>query len=181
MSDQIPAVPPELEEKLSELAILQQAVQEAKKSAADYYDQLLRLRAEFENFRKRTEKEKSEARLWGKQEILFPLLNLVDIFEQAMAQVQHARDMRQVQQGLEFLHKNFSAFIKAEGLEPIETIGKPFDPHNAEAVEQEETDDANVGMVLAELQKGYSFGGRVLRPSRVRVGVARPAADNPNS
>jgi len=168
-----PEIPPELDEKLSELSILQQAVDESKKKAAEFYDQLLRLKAEFDNFRKRSEKEKADSRLWGKQEVLMPLLGLVDVFEQAMAQTQHAKDLKQVVQGLEFLHKNFASFLKSEGLQPIEVVGKPLDPHQSEAVEQVEVDDGQVGQVLEEVQKGYTFQGRVIRPSRVRVGVAK--------
>jgi len=174
-----PAVPPELEEKLAELAILQQAIGDSKKKAADAYDQWLRLRAEFDNYRKRVEKEKAEARLWGKQDVLTPLLALVDVFEQAMGQVEHAKEVKQVAVGLQFLHKNFSDFLKTEGLTPLDVVGKPFDPHLAEAVEQEEVDDGRVGQVIAEIQKGYSLQGRVIRPSRVRVGVAGTKASEP--
>lgn len=166
----------EVDEKLSELAILQQSCEEQRSKAADYYDQLLRLKAEFDNYRKRVEKEKVEARQWGKQDVLIPLLGLVDVFEQAMAQAENARDVKQVAVGLEFLHKNFSGFLKSEGLAPIELTGKAFDPHLAEAVEQVEVDDEQVGLVLSELQRGYQFNGRVIRPARVRVGVARPPA-----
>ena len=172
-------VTPALEEKLAELAILQEAVQEAKKKSADYYDQFLRLRAEFDNYRKRMEKEKTEARAWGKQEVLTPLLSLVDVFEQAMAQVQIAKDVKQVTVGLEFLHKNFSSFLKSEGLSLVEVLGKEFDPHLAEAVEQVEVDEGQVGQVLAEIQKGYSLNGRVIRPARVRVGVAKNLTPSP--
>jgi len=175
VNERVPAVPPELEEKLSELEILAQALEESKKKAAEYFDQLLRLKAEFENFRKRTEKEKTEARAWGKQDVLMPLLALVDIFEQAMAHTRSATDMKQVVQGLEFLHKNFASFLKGEGLEAMQLAGQAFDPHKAEAVEQTEVDEKEAGKVLAELQKGYLFQGRVLRPARVRVGVARKA------
>ena|ERR1700687_1553381 len=161
------------DEKLSELSILQQSLLEEKAKAADFYDQLLRLKAEFENYRRRVEKEKTEARAWGKQDVLMPLLSLVDVFEQALAQVEKATDVKQVAVGLEFLHKNFSGFLKSEGLAPLELIGKPFDPHVAEAVEQAEVDEGQVGQVVAELQKGYSFQGRVIRPARVRVGVAK--------
>jgi molecular chaperone GrpE len=164
------------DEKLSELSILQQSLDEQKVKAADYYDQLLRLRAEFDNYRKRVEKEKTEARAWGKQDVIMPLLSVVDVFEQAMAQAEKAKDAKQVAVGLEFLHKNFSNFLKSEGLAPIETVGKPFDPHQAEAVEQVEVDDGQVGQVLSELQKGYLFQGRVIRPARVRVGVAKQLA-----
>jgi molecular chaperone GrpE len=164
------------DEKLSELAILQQSVEDQKAKAADYYDQLLRLKAEFDNYRKRVEKEKTEARLWGKQDVIMPLLSLVDVFEQALAQVEKAKDVKQVAVGLEFLHKNFSSFLKSEGLTPIDLVGKAFDPHQAEAVEQIEVEGDQVGQVLSELQKGYSFQGRVIRPARVRVGVAKQPA-----
>lgn len=166
-------LPPELEEKLAELAILQQSVDDNKKRAADYYDQLLRLRAEFDNYRKRVEKEKVDARAWGKQDVIMPLLGLVDVFEQALNQAVHAKDVKQVAVGLEFLHKNFSQFLKSEGLEVLTLVGEPFDPHMAEAVEQVEVENDQVGIVLEEVQKGYRFQGRVIRPSRVRVGVAK--------
>ena len=166
----------ELDEKLSELSILQQSVQDEKLKAADYYDQLLRLKAEFENYRKRVEKEKSEARTWGKQDVIMPLLSLVDVFEQALAQAEMAKDVKQVSVGLSFLHKNFSSFLKSEGLAPIEIIGTPYDPNVAEAVEQVEVEEDQIGRVLSEIQKGYSFQGRVIRPARVRVGVAKQPA-----
>jgi molecular chaperone GrpE len=173
MSDTHSPVPPELDEKISELTILQQAFEEQKKKAAEFYDQLLRSRAEFDNYRKRTEKEKSEARLWGKQDVLMPLLGLVDVFEQALAQTEQVKDVKQVHQGLEFLHKNFASFLKTEGLEPLEVVGKPLDTQRSEVVEQLEVEPDQVGQVISELQKGYMFQGRVLRPSRVRVGVAK--------
>jgi molecular chaperone GrpE len=105
-----------------------------------------------------------------------PLLGLVDVFEQAMDQVRKAKDVMLVATGLEFLHKNFSKFLKAEGLSQIEVIGKPLDPQTAEAVEQIEVEPEQVGLVLEEIQKGYSFNGRVIRHARVRVGVAKLAA-----
>ncbi len=163
----------EVDEKVAELSILQQSVEDQKAKAAEYFDQLLRLRAEFDNYRKRVEKEKIEARHWGKQDVLMPLLSLVDVFEQAMAQAQNATDVKQVSVGLEFLHKNFSSFLKSEGLSPLELVGKPLDPHVAEVMEQVEVDGDQVGNVLAEIQKGYRFQDRVIRPARVRVGVAK--------
>lgn len=166
----------ELDEKLSELSILQQSVEEQKAKAAEYYDQLLRLKAEFENYRKRVEKEKVEARQWGKQEVLMPLLSLVDVFEQALTQAEHAKDIKQVTEGLGYLHKSFSSFLKSEGLTVLEMAGKAYDPHQAEAVEQIEVEAEQVGQVLSEVQRGYSFQGRVIRPARVRVGVAKSTA-----
>src|SRR5579872_475021 len=173
MNEQASDIPPELEEKLSELSILQQALEESKRKSAEYYDQLLRLRAEFDNFRKRSEKEKSDARSWGKQDVLMPLLGIVDVFEQALTQAQKARETKQIVQGLEFLHKNFAQFLKSEGVEPLHVVGKEFDPHLAEVIDHKQVGNGDVGKVLEEIQKGYSYKGKVLRPSRVRVGVAR--------
>jgi len=167
------AIPPELEEKIAELTILQQAYEEQKKKAQENYDQWLRARAEFDNYRKRSEKEKQDARAWGKQDVLLPLLSLVDIFEQALAQTEKATDVAQVRQGLSFLHKNFASFLKTEGLEVIETVGRSPDPHQAEVVEQVEVDGEQVGQVISEVQRGYVLQGKVLRPSRVRVGVEK--------
>ena len=168
-----PDFAPELEEKLAEQDITRQALEESKKKATDYYDQLLRLKAEFDNYRKRMEREKTEARAWGKQEVLLEMISLVDVFEQALAQAHSAKDLKQVVQGVDMLHKSFANFLKTEGVESIEVVGKPYDPHLAEVMEQQEVEGNQVGQVLGELQKGYTFQGRVLRPSRVRVGVAK--------
>ena len=169
-------ISPELEEKLSELEIMRQALEESKQKASNYYDQLLRLKAEFDNFRKRVEREKQEARAWGKEEVLVQLVLLVDVFEQAILQAHIATDLKDVVEGIDMLYKNFSQFLKSEGLEPIHLVGHAFDPNLAEAVEQEEVDEKNVGKVLGEIQKGYRFHGKVLRPSRVRVGVAKKSS-----
>lgn len=171
MTEQInDAMPPEAE--APDAAALQLMLDEQKKKAAEYFDQLLRLKAEFENYRRRVEKEKADARLWGKRDVIMPLLQLVDVFEQALEQTEKATDVKQVARGLEFLHKNFASFLKAEGLDAVAVVGKPVDPQTAEVVEQVEVPAEEAGLVLSELQKGYTFQGRVLRPARVRVGVA---------
>jgi len=165
------------EDNVAEVSALQQALEEQKKKAEDLHDQWLRARAEFENFRKRSEKEKQEARLWGKQEVLLPLLQLVDVFEQALEQTEKSTDVKQIRQGLEFLHKNFAAFLKSEGLEVLDVVGKPLDTNQSEVLEQVEVDNDKAGLVLSEIQRGYKLQGRILRPSRVRVGVAK-SSDN---
>jgi molecular chaperone GrpE len=166
---------PHTEENLSDVESLRRSLEESQRKAAEYYDQLLRLKAEFDNFRKRAEREKSDSRLWGKQEVLMELISMVDVFEQALAHAHSAKELKPVVEGVDMLHKNFTQFLKAEGLQPLEMVGTTFNPQWAEAVEQEEVDKKKVGQVLAELQKGYLFQGRVLRPGRVRVGVQRKA------
>jgi molecular chaperone GrpE len=169
-----PEITPEEEMRSVEQELNEKAASSDKLKADDYYDQLLRLRAEFDNFRRRVDREKRDARAWGKQDVLMQTISLVDIFEQALTQAHKAKELKQVVEGVDMLYKSFAQFLKMEGLEPLNLVGKPFDPHNAEVLEQEEVDDEDqVGIVLAELQKGYVFQGRVLRPSRVRVGVAK--------
>jgi molecular chaperone GrpE len=173
-----PEITPELEQKLSELEILRQALEETKNQSAQYFDQLLRLKAEFDNYRRRADREKTDARAWGKQEVLVQLISLVDVFEQALNQAHKAQDLKQVVRGVDMLYKSFSQFLKAESLEPIETEGLPFNPDEMEAIEQVEVENKRqVGYVVEELQKGYRFQGRILRPSRVRVGVAKKTAE----
>ena len=118
-------MPPELEEKLSELEILRQALEESKAKAAEYYDQLLRLKAEFDNFRKRVDREKSESRAWGKQEVLLQLVSLVDVFEQALAQAHKAKDLKHVVAGV-------------EAVQPVVYGDRQFSQQSADWVQEEQ-------------------------------------------
>ena len=179
-----PEVTPDMEEKQDKHTdpdTLRQKLAEAKSKAAEYFDQLLRLRAEFENFRKRAEREKRESLAWGKQEVLLQLVGLVDVFEQALTQAHTAKDLKHVVKGVEMLHTSFAQFLRAEGLEPIEMLGKPLDPSLAEVIAQQEVEEDQVGQVLEEFQKGYLFQGKILRPSRVSVGVSKKEAASKES
>lgn len=158
-----------LEEKLAELAILQESLRMVKEQAAQYYDQLVRLKAEFENYQKRVEKEKAEARRFGKEEILLRIVTLLDVLEQAIAQAERATDLQAVREGLGLLHQGVLTFLKDEGLTPIDAVGNAFDPLQHEAVERVPTSDGAEGVVLSEVQRGYLFQGRVFRPAKVRV------------
>lgn len=157
------------EEKTAELDILKQSLDEARAKAAEYYDQLVRLRAEFENFRKRAEKEKGDCRRWGKQEIILGLVSIMDVMEQAEAAAHKTTDMKSVLAGLDMLYGEFKRLMKEEGLEEIGVKeGDDFDHEIHEAVEtvQKEGED---GKIVAVLQKGYRLNGVLLRPVRVKV------------
>ncbi|MBI3292682.1 MAG: nucleotide exchange factor GrpE [Elusimicrobia bacterium] len=167
-----------MEEKLAELAILQESLKTVKEQAVVYYDQLLRLKAEFENYQKRVEKEKVEARRFGKEEVLLRIVGLVDVLEQAISQAERATDVRGVRDGLGLLHQGVLSFLKDEGLTPIESVGCSFNPLYHEAVEQLSTSDGEDGMVLGEVQRGYLFQGRVFRPAKVRV-ARRSSGEGP--
>jgi molecular chaperone GrpE len=158
------------EEKLSELDILKQSLEEKRKIAEDYYDQLLRLRAEFENFRRRAEREKRDNLVWGKEEVLLKQVSLLDVIEQAGESAKITSNMESIQEGLDLITKEFARMLQSEGIVEINSAGQKFDPNLHEAVEQVKTKDQE-GIILDVVQKGYTLNGRVIRPAKVKVAV----------
>lgn len=148
------------------------------RKAPDYYDQLLRLQADFENYRKRVDREKPEWVKLGKSEILAKLLPLYDLLLAAHNHVSAARDgggSDVVLQGLEMIFKEFSRVFDAEGLRPMEPVGKPYDPMASEILGVVEGTDENDGLVTEELQKGFFYGDKILRPARVKIAKKKAA------
>ncbi|MBN1822906.1 MAG: nucleotide exchange factor GrpE [Endomicrobiales bacterium] len=156
------------DEKVSELEILKQSLDEKKKQAGDYYDQLLRLRAEFDNFRKRTERDKKNHLAWGKEEILLKQVSLLDVIEQAASIKLTENNAKSIQQGLELIKQEFVKMLSSEGIVEIECLGGKFDPNLHEAIEQVESEDEEE-TVKEVFQKGYMLNNRVIRPAKVKV------------
>ena len=129
---------------------------------------LLRRQAEFDNFRKRTEKERSEYLQFAGMETVRDLLPMLDDFERALKTECNSPEYVK---GIEMIHSRMYETLKKMGLEPIETAGQQFDPHLHQAVERVETEDAPDGAILTEFQRGYFFKGKLLRPSMVKVAV----------
>ena len=132
----------------------------------DLTDRLKRSMAEFDNFRKRTEKEKSSMYIIGAKEIIEKILPVVDNFERGLAQ---APENDPFAEGMQKIYKQFTTTLESLGVEPIEAVGKVFNPdfHNAVMhVEDEEVED---NIVVEELQKGYTYKGFVVRHSMVKV------------
>ena len=143
-----------------ELEKLQAAVQEKEERA-------LRLQADFENFRRRTAKEKEELSAVVTQGILKDMLPLLDNFERAMAA--EAKDIDSFKQGVEMIFKQFGEVLVKNGLEHIEVEGQKFDPNFHQAVMRVENPELEDETIAQELQKGYMVKGRVIRPSMVQV------------
>ena len=143
-----------------ELEKLQAAVQEKEERA-------LRLQADFENFRRRTAKEKEELSAVVTQGILKDMLPLLDNFERAMAA--EAKDIDSFKQGVEMIFKQFGEILVKNGLEHIEVEGQKFDPNFHQAVMRVENPDLEDETIAQELQKGDMVKGRVIRPSMVQV------------
>ena len=130
-------------------------------------DRILRLQADFENFRRRTAKEKEELAAVITQNILGDLLPLLDNFERAMAVEQ--TDGEAFQKGVEMIFTQLREVMEKHGLENIEAEGAPFDPNVHQAVMRVENPDVEDGTVTQVLQKGYQAKGRVIRPAMVQV------------
>jgi len=148
-----------------------------QKAAPDYYAQLLGLKADFENYRKRVEKEKPEFVKFGKAEILLRLLPLYDMLVQAHLHVaapqsggaEESGRTQEIIKGLEMIFREFTKVFEAEGLRPMEVMGRPYDPMISEIIGIDEGNAENDGLVTMEFQKGFYYGDKVLRPAKVKI------------
>jgi len=138
----------------------------AEKQEAE--DRLLRMRAEFDNAKRRAERERSDYIQFAAMDLTKDLLPVLDDFERAMrAETQD----REYAKGIELIYNRMYETMKKLGLEPIESEGKRFDPNLHQAIERVPTEDAEDQTVLGEFQRGYQFKGKLLRPAMVRVAV----------
>mgnify|MGYP000753358761 CR=1 FL=1 len=140
------------------------------------YDRMIRLAAEFENYRKRIERERARMREDAVAEVLTELLPIVDDFERALEGAQWFRDLDGMLHGLRLIHRRLLDLLARFNVRPIETIGRPFDPTLHEAFAVEPTDEYEENTILDEYHRGYMMGDRLLRPARVKVAV-RPTSE----
>jgi len=147
---------------------LQKQLEENKSKAEEYYIHLQRLKAEFDNFRKRTVKEKEETVKYASERIIGALLPVLDNFERAIEAARSNQDYDSLAQGVEMIFRQLQKVLEDEGLKPIEALDCQFDPNVHEAVLREACDKEE-NVVLEELQKGYYLKDKVLRPSKVKV------------
>ena len=135
---------------------------------AELQDRLLRARAEFDNFRRRAETQRSEYLQFAAMDPVREILPIVDDFERALKVETADRDYAK---GVELIYQRMLDSLKKMGLEPIETAGQLFDPNLHQAVERVQTEEAEDQAILGEFQRGYNFKGKLLRPAMVRVAV----------
>ncbi len=145
-----------------------------QKEVTEANDRLLRLQADFENFRKRAQRERMEALHYGPQNLVKDLLSVVDNLERA---IDHARkseggDLQSFLQGVELVRREFLGALENHGVNEIEATGKPFDPALHEAMAQVPVEDTAPNTVIDVLQKGYQLRDRLVRASRVVVAKA---------
>lgn len=158
--------PPE-EPKVEAPKVEAPKVEEAPKE--DFYGQLLRLKAEFENYRKRTDREKPEFYKAGKADMLLKLLPVYDVLRKAHADIQASHAQTPLAQGMDMIFKEFEKVFKEEGVTAMDPAGKPFDSAKHEVLGMVAKEGAKDGDVADVLQDGYMQGDRVLRTAKVRM------------
>lgn len=141
---------------------------ELKKEKEEQYNRMLRIQAEFDNFKRRTEKERVAERKYQAQDLANELLPVLDNFERAL-QVESSEETSSIIKGITMVYNQFVEALKSQGVEEISTVGEQFDPNLHHAVMQVEEDEFESNEIVEELQKGYMLKDRVLRPSMVKV------------
>jgi molecular chaperone GrpE len=131
------------------------------------HEMYLRAMADFDNFRRRMDRERERAATEAKRDAFRPFLEVLDGLERAQSYLSAAPPA--VAEGIHAIYRRLMDLLQSQGVKPIETVGEPFNPRLHEAVGTVETDDFPTGMVAEEAQRGYRLGDEILRPARVRV------------
>ena len=170
---------PEGEEEAGDLDALRQELEEARAREAEYLDGWQRARAELSNARKRFQREQQQAYANAKADLLVRLLPIVDDFERAFETLPEGLSGDTWVEGVKLVQHKARGLLEQEGVAPIEAVGQEFDPQLHQAVTHEPSDDVPEGHVIAEMQRGYGIGDRVLRPCMVRVSAGPPPEPEP--
>ncbi len=161
------ASPDKKEAKIEDSQALKQALTEEKEKAEANLAGWQRAQADFINYKRRNEQEKEEAIKFANSQLMLSLLPILDDLERAFTTLPQRPARRSWAEGIRLIERKLKATLEAHGLSPIKAQGEPFDPRQHEAVRQAKGKE---GIVIEEVQKGYRFRERVIRPSRVVVG-----------
>jgi molecular chaperone GrpE len=142
-----------------------------KRDRDDLYDRLLRKTAEFDNFRKRVERDRKEMIDWAAADVISDVLAVADDFDRALA-APAPPEAQSFKAGLELIQRQLAELLKKRGVSTVEALGADFDPHLHQAVAYEEVPGAREGEVVGVMAKGYKLGDRLLRPALVKVAKA---------
>jgi molecular chaperone GrpE len=157
----------------------EQELAKLRRENADLRDRSMRTLADFDNFRKRAERERQEAKKYALAEPLRDFLEIMDNLDLALAAAGSADDLKR---GIEMIHRQMSDLLRRFGVQEVPALSQPFDPALHEAVSREEDPTVKVPTVTGELRRGYRLHDRLLRPSMVKVSVpaeaARPAVED---
>lgn len=144
----------------------------AQAELARVRDQLLRIAADFDNFRKRSRREVADAERRGREDLLKEILPVFDNLERATMHAETATDVKSLADGIGMVMRQFTDTLGRNGIERVASVGNPFDPAVHEAIQQLETSEHPPGTVAAEVQAGYKLGEKLIRPALVVVAKA---------
>ena len=171
MADE-PITEPTPETSAGEALVSTDPIADLQRERDDYYDRWMRKAAEFDNYRKRVERERREQSDQAVLDLLQDLLLVVDDFDRALTADVGGERGEAYRRGIELIHTKLHEVLKKQGVRPIEALGADFDPNFHQAVIQESSPGHREGEVIAELRKGYMIGDRLLRPAMVKVATA---------
>ena len=147
---------------------LKERLTECEKRADSHFDRLQRLQADFANYKKRTAKEMVESIEYANESLILSILDVVDNLERALDSIQPDHDADHIKKGIEMILRQFQDVLEKEEVFPIESVGKEFDPYLHETIARVKCDSES-GIIVEELQRGYRFKSKVIRPCMVKV------------
>ncbi len=164
-----------IDELQKELKILKNRIKELEEEVKEWKNKYLYTLADYDNLRKRKKKELEEGIRYANERFLRELLTVVDNFERAMKAMPEkgGEDVEGIKKGVEMIYRQLIDFLNREGVVPFDSEGKSFDPQKHEALSVVEDDTIPPGTVVQELEKGYIYKNRILRPARVTVSVEK--------
>ena len=162
---------PEGEQPADDMSLLQEQLEAAEAAAGMARDELLRVQAEMQNLRRRTEQDIEKAHKFGQEKFSTELLAVMDNLERSAAAAEASEDeaVQAIKEGVELTLKGFMDCFKRFNIEAVDPLGEPFDPQLHQAMSIQESPDAEPNSVIAVMQKGYTLHGRVIRPAMVMV------------
>lgn len=157
------------ERKDVQIDILKERLERTEEEYKELEDRLLRLAAEFDNYKKRSAKEFQSIIKNANEELISQLVETLDNFQRALESAKNSSDFESFHKGVELIYQHFREILEKEGLQEIKTIGEVFDPHFHEAVMQQESEEYPEGVVMDEISKGYILNDKVIKHSKVIV------------
>jgi molecular chaperone GrpE len=155
--------------KSKKIIKLQEELEAEQQKSRDYLNQLKYLQADFENYKKRIEKDSLDVSQRANERLVINLLNVMDDLERTIETIRTTDNVKSLSEGIEMTLKNLRTMLEREGLARIESAGNPFNPNIHEVLIQVPTDEYEEGIVIEEARKGFKFKGKVIRPSVVMI------------
>ena len=150
-----------------DISTLQKQLEEQTIRADDYYSRLVRLQADYENFRRRTRQEKEDLYKYASEQLVVRLLPVLDNFDRALAA--EGESLQDFKSGVEMIYQQLQDVLSEEGVTAIPAVGEPFDPAKHEAVLREDSAEYPENTIIEEFRRGYALKDKVIRPSMVKV------------